>query len=356
MWPKVSIIWLNYNSSKIMPLVLESLKSILSLDYPLDKIELIVVDNCSNDDSFERIKEFLEKRNGLKKKIIRLNKNLGFTGGNNIGFKVRDKESKYVLLLNNDAIIFQNGLKSLVEYAEINSNVACLQGVVLKYGTRLIDTAGNLLDEFLHSHFIGAGHEYPWVLRKPIYVTYVDGSSALYRVKSLMKCLGDKLFIDEFFGYSEDSALGLMMWNYGYKSVAIPEPVAAHARNLTFRSKTALTVYLSKRNRIALALNTNTRYKDVVLIYELNYMLRHIAASTLKMLPKSYVWAEARSIIDGIKLARKLRSKGIFIDIYKAPVIRVPIRYIETFFAARRVATKYFDGWDVRVLNSLTVE
>jgi len=56
MWPKVSIIWLNYNSSKIMPIVLKSLESIISLDYPFDKLELIVVDNGSNDGSFERIK------------------------------------------------------------------------------------------------------------------------------------------------------------------------------------------------------------------------------------------------------------------------------------------------------------
>jgi len=63
-----------------------------------------------------------------------LNKNLGFAGGNNVGFMARDRESKYVLLLNNDAILFQEGLKMLVEYAENYSNVVGLQGVVLKYG------------------------------------------------------------------------------------------------------------------------------------------------------------------------------------------------------------------------------
>lgn len=50
--PKVSIIWLNHNPSRIMPIVLESLKSIANLDYPSDKYELIVVDNGSTDGGF----------------------------------------------------------------------------------------------------------------------------------------------------------------------------------------------------------------------------------------------------------------------------------------------------------------
>jgi GT2 family glycosyltransferase len=342
-----------------MPIILESLESIINLDYSSDKFELIIVDNGSNDGSFERIKEFLEKRNCLRKRIIRLSKNFGFTGGNNIGFRSRDKESKYVLLLNNDAILFQNSLKTLVEYAENNSNVACLQGVVLKYGTRLIDTAGDYLDEFLHPYVLGRDREYPWVLQKPIYVTYVDGSCALYRVESVVKCLDNKLFIDEFFGYGDDHVLGLIMWNNGYKSVAIPEAVASHVRSLTFGIGSNFSLYLNERSRIALTQITNTRYKNLILPYALNHMLRNLAGYALrglKIRPESYTRVRIKAIIDGMKLARKLRGKGIFIDIYKAPIIRVPLRYFSCSFIARRIAAKYFENWHVRILDSLVVE
>ena len=138
-YPKVSIIWLNYNSMKILPLVLQSLESIASVDYPSDRFGLIVVDNGSTDGSFERVREFVERRSGLRTKIIKLDRNLGFTGGNNIGFMARDRESKYVLLLNNDAVLMQHGLKTLVEYAENFERLGGLQGVILQYGTRLID-------------------------------------------------------------------------------------------------------------------------------------------------------------------------------------------------------------------------
>lgn len=95
-----------------------SLRAIADLDYPNDRYELIVVDNGSTDGSFEKIREFLDKTSGSRKKIIRLDDNLGFAGGCNVGYRERDKESKYVLLVNNDAIPMRNSLKDLVDYAE----------------------------------------------------------------------------------------------------------------------------------------------------------------------------------------------------------------------------------------------
>jgi glycosyltransferase involved in cell wall biosynthesis len=51
MRPRVSVVWLNYNSVKSLGLVLGSLKSLFELDY--DNHEIIVVDNASTDGSFE---------------------------------------------------------------------------------------------------------------------------------------------------------------------------------------------------------------------------------------------------------------------------------------------------------------
>jgi GT2 family glycosyltransferase len=352
-WPKVSIIWLNYNSSRILPIVLESLESVVGLDYPSDRYELIVVDNGSTDGSFEKVKDFLESRSSLKKRIIRLGRNLGFTGGNNIGFTARDRESKYVLLLNNDAIIFQEGLKTLVEYAENYSDVACLQGVVLKYGTRLIDTAGCYVDELLQTHAVGEYHEYPWILSKPVHVTYVSGSCALYGVEHVLKCIDDKLFIDEFFGYGDDNVLGLMMWNCRRRSVAIPEVVASHVGGLTFgRRKSISSIYLSERNRVALSVVTNTRYKYIILSHE----LRNAITSVLRVEAKGLPQVRVRALYDGIKLGERLRSKGLYIDVYKAPLVKIPLRNIGGHFIARRVIVKYFEDWIAKNLSFLTVE
>jgi len=305
--------------------------------------------------ALRRLRSFLRRKVSLRKKIIKLDYNLGFTGGNNIGFIARDRESKYVLLLNNDAVLFQEGLRVLVEYAEKYSGVAGLQGVVLKYKSRLIDTAGDYVDELLQAHLLGSNQVYPWILRKPIYVTYVDGCCSLYRVESLLKCTGDKLFINEFFGYGDDNVLGLMLWSCGCKLIAIPEIIASHARGLTFgRGKRSnISIYLSERNRVALTQITNTRYKHIVLLHA----LRNLITSTLPRTGFSdLAKTRARVIIDGVRLGRRLKNQGVFLDIYKAPLVKIPLRDLGVFFTAKRLIKKYFENWAYKNIKFLTIE
>jgi len=337
-YPKISIIWLNHNSMKILPLVLQSLESIASVDYPSDRFELIVVDNGSTDGSFEKIREFLEKKSGLRKKIIKLSYNLGFTGGNNVGFKARDRESKYVLLLNNDAVLFDHGLKTLVEYAEGFERLGGLQGVILRYGTRVIDSAADFLDELLRPYLLGSGYGYPWILRKPIYVTYVDGAAALFRVESVLRCVGSKLFIDELFAYYDDSSLCLSLWSCGYPSISVPEAVAYHARSSTFKGMSFSYIYFFTRNWVALMLTSNSRYRQAFLLH----MLRNTATSLLSSGSKVSK-ALTRAFIDGVGLGRILRRRGLFIDLYKAPIIRVDPKASIHLFTSKHIAKSYYN-------------
>jgi hypothetical protein len=64
----------------------------------------------------------------------------------------------------------------------------------------------------------------------------------------------------------------------------------------------------------------------------------------------------ARSIIDGVKLGRRLKDRGVFIDIYKAPLVKIPLRDPRVFFTPRRFFNKYFENWAYKNLNLLTVE
>jgi GT2 family glycosyltransferase len=68
---KVNIIWLNYNSARFLSLALNSLKSLLDLNY--DNYKIIIVDNPSSDGSFEAIKSLVEhhKHSNLKVKLIK---------------------------------------------------------------------------------------------------------------------------------------------------------------------------------------------------------------------------------------------------------------------------------------------
>uniref|UniRef100_A0A7J3Z6T6 Uncharacterized protein n=1 Tax=Ignisphaera aggregans TaxID=334771 RepID=A0A7J3Z6T6_9CREN len=144
------------------------------------------------------------------------------------------------------------------------------------------------------------------------------------------------------------------MWNHGYKLISIPEAVASHARGLTFGrgKRSALTVYLSERNRIALSLITNTRYKHIIPLHT----LRNTVTTTLMTGSKSSTSAMARALFNGIRLGKKLKSKGILIDIYKAPIIKIPIKDLGVFFTTKRVVAEYFKNWALKNLNFLFIE
>jgi GT2 family glycosyltransferase len=169
----------------------------------------------------------------------------------------------------------------------------------------------------------------------------------------VLRCVGNKLFINEFFGYGDDHVLGLMMWDYGYKSAVIPEITASHVGGLTFRKYGGTyQEYLLERNRIALSLVTNTRYRDLILLHA----LRNVITSILKSECKGYTYARVRALVDGMKLADRLRSKGIFINIYKAPLVKIPLKDLWIFFTRRKAIAKYFEGWITENLSFLTVE
>lgn len=105
---KVSIIIVNYNGKQLLE---ECLQSVFAIKYPPELYEVILVDNDSQDDSVKYV-----KKNFPKVIIIESDKNLGFTGGNNLGFQHATGE--YIVLLNSDTKVEPMWLVKLVEAAK----------------------------------------------------------------------------------------------------------------------------------------------------------------------------------------------------------------------------------------------
>lgn len=124
--PFCSIVILNYYGEKIIG---NTLNSLLSLDYPKSKYEIIVVDNGSKDGSRELLELYVNKNKNIR--TIYLDKNLGFSKGNNIGIK--NAKGKYIALLNNDCIVEQKWLKELVNSAENDKKVFAVNSKILRY-------------------------------------------------------------------------------------------------------------------------------------------------------------------------------------------------------------------------------
>ncbi len=126
--PFCSVIVLNYNGESVIKNVIDSL---LELDYPKNRFEIIIVDNNSKDKSKNIILSLAKLDKRIK--TIFLKENAGFSKGNNTGIKAA--KGKYILLLNNDCLVDQVWLRELVLVAEKDKKIFAVNPKVLLYST-----------------------------------------------------------------------------------------------------------------------------------------------------------------------------------------------------------------------------
>lgn len=126
---KLSIVIVNYNVTKVLTQCLNSIEAFVKdLDY-----EVIVIDNQSTDSSWRKlIVDFPSV------KFIENSQNEGFSKANNKA--VNHAKGEYILLLNPDTELQQQGLQEVLTFADSQKNLGCL-------GVRLYDLEGNFLPE-----------------------------------------------------------------------------------------------------------------------------------------------------------------------------------------------------------------
>ncbi|GAB4158063.1 MAG: hypothetical protein Fur003_1840 [Candidatus Dojkabacteria bacterium] len=108
--PHITILILNWNKKTLLE---QNFSSVQSLDYPNYKI--LIIDNGSTDGTVEYVTQI--SKNDSKVRLLALDKNYGYVGGNNAGIKkvIEEGKSQYVLILNNDVKVSANLLTELLK-------------------------------------------------------------------------------------------------------------------------------------------------------------------------------------------------------------------------------------------------
>src|SRR6056300_471152 len=118
--PRVRVVVLTFDGGQM---TIDCLASIRALDWPTDRIEVVLVDNGSLDDVAERVRaEFPEVI------VLEPLENLGFAGGCNLGIRydvdgVLADSYDYVALVNNDATVDRFWLRELTATMSQSSDV-----------------------------------------------------------------------------------------------------------------------------------------------------------------------------------------------------------------------------------------
>ena len=121
---QVSIITINYNSSKHTLKLIESIIKNISSNV---SYEIIITDNASHIDDYENLLN--HKPDDERIRIFRSTINTGFSGGNMNGFK--HAKGEYVLFINNDCICLNDVLTPLLSFIKKNKKAALLTGTVM---------------------------------------------------------------------------------------------------------------------------------------------------------------------------------------------------------------------------------
>jgi hypothetical protein len=219
---ELSIIILNYNTKDLTIECINAIVEQYKQELEKEQFEIVLVDNASSDDSLEAIKKL--KINGLK--LVESKENLGFSKGCNLGAKSSNGE--YLLFLNSDTEIKDQGFIKMLDYIKKNENVGILGGALKNENGTSQSSAGkfyNLFNLFLMLigfERLGFLRESPKVIKQ---VDWVSGACLMIKRKLFEKIGG---FENELFMYGEDMELCYRAKRKKFSTYFYPELTLFH--------------------------------------------------------------------------------------------------------------------------------
>ena len=128
--PLVSVVMPMFNAAKFVPQTLESL-----LYQTLTDFEVVVIDDCSTDNSIEVVKSFSERFGG-RLKLVKLPKNTGTPGlPRNVG--IQFARGKYIAFLDSDDLFTKTALEELSTLAEkFQADVVQMNGAFILWNNK----------------------------------------------------------------------------------------------------------------------------------------------------------------------------------------------------------------------------
>ena len=294
MKPKLSVIILNYNNPDD---TLECVRSLIKNNF--DDYEVILIDNGSADNSKEILKKLESEYSNLT--FIINEKNLGFAGGNNVGIGM--SRCDYILLLNNDTVVKEDFLDSLLKQASEHPDAGIFCPKIYFYDNPdTIWFAGGYIDWKYDGTHVGYGDKDDSVYNTAVTCEYVTGCAMLIK-KEVIKKIG--LLDESFFAYQEDVDLCIRARNVGYNCVYIPYPHVWHKGGATSKKQGRMSPfhrYLGTRNKLAMIRKnfSRLRFADALLrelfVVTPVYILLYASRGHFDLIP-----AQLQGIIDSLK-------------------------------------------------------
>lgn len=242
----VSAIVVNFRTAEM---TIDAVRSLLAGDLEGIDLEVLIVDNGSDDGSSDCLQAAFPNRRHFSTPC-----NLGYAGGNNVALRCllaerpadADPLHSYVLLLNSDVIVEPDALASCVAYLEAHPDVAVVGPRVTLPDGRL-DLACRRSFPTPSSGFwklTGLARRFPRSARLARYnltyldefeTTEVDAVMGAFMLMRLQAILHAGILDEGFFFYGEDLDWSYRIKAHGWKVVYHPATRVHHLKGATSR-------------------------------------------------------------------------------------------------------------------------
>ena len=230
--PEVSVVIVNWNGRRFLDACLAAVAAQEGV-----AAETVLVDNGSTDGSAAHV---AERFPGVR--LVALQHNLGFAGGNNAG--VREARGRYGAFLNNDTVPERDWLKRLLAGIGGDDTVLATSRIVYLHDRSVIDSAGDGMLRWggaFKRHHGGRVEASP-----PSGEVFGVCGAACLMARRVFDELGG--FDDRFFVSHEDVDLSYRARLRGYRCRYVADAVVAHHGSATLGRASAAAVFHGQRN------------------------------------------------------------------------------------------------------------
>ncbi len=279
---KVAVVILGWNGKKYLEQFLPSVVKHTSAKL----CEIIVADNCSNDNSVDFV-----RKNFSQIRIIQNARNGGFAGGYNEALKQVNAE--YFVLLNQDIEVTENWVERVIAEIERDNLIVAAQPKLRAFHQRehfeYAGACGGYLDKY--GYAFCRGRIFNTVEKdKGQYddvtdVFWATGACLFIRSDVFWKMGG---FDEDFFAHQEEIDLCWRIKNSGYRVICVPSSVVYHVGGGSLPQGNPRKSFLNYRNNLCMLFKNMRKGEVLWKLFVVRLILDGVAALYSVIKSKSF--------------------------------------------------------------------
>lgn len=181
-------------------------------------------------------------------RLIQSSTNLGFSGGNNLGFTYA--KGDYIVFLNNDTIVDPDWLTHLVNAMQTDQSIGLAQSTILMIDGKKIQTAGWLYSNYLVQKHGLAENKASGLRLQPVFEVSVASGASMITRRSLINEIG--LFDPQIPFFYDDTLLSFKVWLANKRVVTVSDSKIRHIQGATNAWNLKRTTYNLLKAKICL--------------------------------------------------------------------------------------------------------